>query len=158
MDGSIGARIGFSDERRVLVVDDEETIADLIRDVLSRHGCVVDTNAGGRSSIDVAAEGRYGLVISDFAIPGLNGLEFVRALRMRNPLTQVLIVSAFLDPETVDQLRAEPSVVGLVRKPFDIFDLVRRVDAHFANRVDPALPIDTIPLGQPSPLRARYAD
>ena len=35
---------------RILVVDDEETIADLIRDVLSRHGCVVDTSAGGRSA------------------------------------------------------------------------------------------------------------
>lgn len=158
MEVSIGARFGFSDERRVLVVDDEETIADLIRDVLTRHGCVVDTNAGGHGSIDVAAGGRYGLVISDFAIPGLNGLEFVRALRMRNPQTQVLIVSAFLDPETVDLLRAEPSVVGLVRKPFDIFDLVRRVEAHFTSRPALVLKPDSIPLGQAEALRARYAD
>ncbi|MBL8768793.1 MAG: response regulator [Planctomycetes bacterium] len=158
MDGSIGARFGFSDERRVLVVDDEETIADLIRDVLTRHGCVVDTNAGGRSAIDVAADGRYGLVISDFAIPGLNGLEFVRALRMRNPHAQVLIVSAFLDPETVDLLRAEPSVVGLVRKPFDIFDLVRRVESHFEMRTSPPSSLGMTPFGQPPALRARYAD
>jgi DNA-binding response OmpR family regulator len=157
MVGSIGARVGYSDERRILVVDDEETIADLIRDVLSRHGCVVDTSAGGRSAIDVAADGGYGLVISDFAIPGLNGLEFVRALRMRNARTQVMIVSAFLDPETVDLLRAEPSVVGLVRKPFDIFDLVRRVEAHFAARADEGLRIDAPPLEQPA-LRLRYAD
>jgi two-component system, OmpR family, response regulator VicR len=157
MDGTIGARNAFSVERRVLVIDDEQTIADLIRDVLCRHGMVVDTNTGGVRSIDLAARGNYGLVISDFAIPGLNGLEFVRALRGRSAQTQVLIVSAFLDPETVDLLRAEPSVVGLVRKPFDIFDLVRRVETHFAARAEATLP-DRMASPDSPPLRARYAD
>lgn len=116
------------DGRRILVIDDEPAIADLIRAVLSRRGYQVVTSEGGEDALQEAMTGGYELVISDYAIPGLNGLEFARRLNCIQPETRVLIVSAFLDYWTVEELESEPNVVGLVRKPFDIFELSCRVD------------------------------
>jgi two-component system response regulator VicR len=115
--------------RRILVIDDEQPVADLIRDVLRRHGYMVDVHSGGEAALEVASGGDYGLVISDFAIPGLNGLEFARQFGALRPEVAVLIVSAFLDPETARELETQQNVRGLIRKPFDIFELVDRVDA-----------------------------
>ncbi len=116
---------------RVLVIDDERTIAELIRDVLVHRGFAAATSPGGQSSLEEAVRGNYRLVISDYAIPGMNGLEFVRRFRQLKPESSVLIVSAFLDGETIDELRAVGNVIGLIRKPFDIFDLARRVERYF---------------------------
>ncbi len=142
---------------RVLVVDDERTIAELIRDVLAHRGLSASTSTGGEDALRQAVEGDYRLVISDFAIPGMNGLEFVRRFRQAKPDGSVIIVSAFLDGETIDQLRAVGNVVGLIRKPFDIFDLARRVERFFAGGTSSASPssdaaAETVPV---TPTRSR---
>jgi len=120
--------------RRVLVVDDEPAIAGLIQAVLSRRGYRVKTSEGGEDALLEATSGNYELVISDYAIPGMSGLEFARRLKGRRPEARVLIVSAFLDHKTVEEMDAEPNVVGLIRKPFDIFELTARVDEQFGGR------------------------
>lgn len=125
--GSGGLRDGSERHCKVLVIDDERPVGELIQDVLRRSGCQVDLSSGGEESLRVAAEGDHDLVISDFSIPGLNGLEFARRFGLARPGIGVLIVSACLDPETVVALEQQPNVLGLVRKPFDIFDLVDRV-------------------------------
>lgn len=114
----------------ILVVDDEPFIAGLLRDVLERRGFKVEISEGGEPALARAASGEFQLVVSDFAIPGMNGLEFARALGSRRPSCRVMIVSAFLDGETSEALSAEPNVVRLVRKPFDIFDLIRAVESE----------------------------
>lgn len=117
--------------RRVLVVDDEPSIAGLVRDILNQHGYQAEVSAGGESGLEQAASGRFDLVISDFAMPHLNGLEFARRLRELQGDGRVIIISALLEPEVQAALQAEPSVVGLLRKPFDIFELMRRVGQVF---------------------------
>ncbi len=113
---------------RILVIDDEKPVAELIRDILRRQGFTVTVSAGGEGALVEAATGDYDLVISDYAIPGLNGLEFARRLGARRPEVLILVVSGFLDVETVDALEEEPNVAGWLRKPFDIFDLMKRVE------------------------------
>ena len=120
--------------RRILVIDDEPSVALLIRDVLQRRGFEVLTHEGGEAVLDVAADADIDLVVSDFAIPGLNGLEFARRFASLRPDVQVLIVSAFLDGETEDALAAQSNVAGLIRKPFDIFELLKEVERVFGQR------------------------
>jgi CheY-like chemotaxis protein len=114
---------------RVLVVDDERFIANLMRDVLHRHGYAVDACHDGAAALALAEREHYHLVISDFAIPGMNGLELARRLGRSRPDIAMLIVSAYLDGDAVVALEAERNVVATVRKPFDIFDLVRQADS-----------------------------
>lgn len=112
---------------RVLVVDDEPAVGGLMRDVLARFGHEVVVAAGGEEALAAVQEGAFDLVVSDYAIPGMNGLEFARRLGAERPGLRVLVVSAFLDPETEEALLAEPNVAGLLRKPFDILSFARRV-------------------------------
>jgi CheY-like chemotaxis protein len=106
------------------VIDDERFIAELIRDVLRGKGFDVEMCAEAQEAAARAESGRFDLVVSDYAMPGLNGLEFTRRVHAKSPQTKVLIVSAYLDGETVDLLEAEPCFAGYLRKPFDIFQLV----------------------------------
>lgn len=105
------------------MIDDERFIAELMRDVLLRQGYDVDMCGTPDEAIPRAERGAYDLVISDFAMPGQNGLEFTRRVQATSPATRVVIVSAYLDADTVGALEAEPCFAGYLRKPFDIFHL-----------------------------------
>lgn len=128
--------------RRVLVIDDEPSVGEMIRNVLCAQGFEADVHAGGESALDVAQGGDYGLIISDFAIPDLNGLEFARRFHALCPTVNILIVSAFLDGETEEALSRQPNVLGLVRKPFDIFDLSGRVAQAFEEDDRPLMALE----------------
>ena len=124
------ARLASKSLGRILVIDDEPIIAELLSDVFSRHGYEVETCIGGEAGLEQAARGRFDLVVSDFAMPGANGLDLARHLSSADPKARVVIVSAFLDPDVEEALGAQNNVEAILRKPFDIFEVV-----HLADRI-----------------------
>jgi two-component system response regulator ResD len=124
------ARLASKSLGRILVIDDEPIIAELLNDVFSRHGYEVETCIGGEAGLERAAEGRFDLVVSDFAMPGANGLDLARHLASADPRARVVIVSAFLDPDVEEALGAQSNIEAILRKPFDIFEVV-----HLADRI-----------------------
>lgn len=134
---------------RILVIDDERFIAELMHDVLRRQGYDVDMCATPDDAIPRAERGAYDLVISDFAMPGLNGLEFTRRVQASSPATRVVIVSAYLDSETVGALEAEPCFAGYLRKPFDIFHLTATAERLLGAKD----PVRSIPTWTAPPIR-----
>jgi len=111
------------------VVEDEPVIASLLADVLTRHGyrvtighTVADGLALAEKHADVA------LCISDFLLPDRTGLDLVLALRERLPRLRIVLISAYLEPELIARIEAVGTVVLIVRKPLDIFELRRCVD------------------------------
>lgn len=114
---------------RVFVVDDDAVVASMVRDVLRAGGHDVDVHAGGDEAVDVAAEGGYDLVISDYAIPAMNGVEFARRLGEIQPTLPVLLLTGHVDGELDHAVAGTANVVGVVRKPFDVHQLLRRVSA-----------------------------
>lgn len=114
---------------RLLVVEDEPVIAGLLADVFTSHGyrvelahTVADGIAAARRHADLS------LCITDFLLPDKTGLDLARALRLERPGLRLVLASAYLEPELVQKIQAEPTVALIVRKPLDIFDLLRRVD------------------------------
>jgi len=114
--------------RRILVVEDAEDLAIVLRDRFRREGCSVDTVRDGESALSAAAQKRYHLILLDVKLPGISGFEVCRELRHRNDATPILMLTA--RSETVDK------IVGLqlgaddyVTKPFDMGELVARVEA-----------------------------
>jgi DNA-binding response OmpR family regulator len=112
---------------RVLVVDDEEPIVELVRGYLEREGYEVDVAADGRSAVAQARARRPDVVILDLMLPGIDGLEVCRELRTFSD-AYVLMLTA--RSEELDR------VVGLavgaddyVVKPFSPRELVARVKA-----------------------------
>jgi len=109
---------------RILVVEDEPTVAQLIADVLSEEGHVVDTVLDGREGLNLARGRRYDLVICDLRMPRLDGRAFYRQLAQEeNPLQHRLlfVTGDTLAPRTVDFLQR----CGLpyLAKPFLVEEL-----------------------------------
>ncbi len=67
--------------KRILVVDDDDNLRELLAIVLSQDGRVVDTARDGIEALELLNQNRYDLIISDLRMPGLNGLALYEALR-----------------------------------------------------------------------------
>lgn len=81
---------------RVLVVDDEESIRDLVRMLLEREGHAVTDAPGGREALDLLRDRPFDLVLLDRSMPLMSGMEVLRAIRADGALagTKVLMVTA----------------------------------------------------------------
>lgn len=114
---------------RVLVVDDDDAIADIVAAYLRREGLESARAADGPAALELGLAGGWDLILLDVMLPGLDGFEVCRQLRARGVTIPVLFVTA--RTEEVDQ------VLGLglggddyIMKPFSGATLVARVKAH----------------------------
>lgn len=109
------ALVGSSAAEKLLLVDDDADVRDIVKRVLTELGYVVREAENGEAAAKVLAEFKPDLLIVDFAMPGLNGAEVVLAARQSNPGIRILFVSGFADSDVLD------GAVGsapLLRKPF----------------------------------------
>jgi len=109
--------------QRVLVVDDDPTVSDVVRRYLERAEFEVMLAADGQGALDAVAGSRPDLVVLDLMLPGIDGLEVCRRLRAQDPQLPVVMLTALGDEAD--------RVVGLslgaddyVTKPFSPRELV----------------------------------
>ena len=113
---------------RILIIEDEESIADLEKDYLELSGFEVEIEGEGTKGLERALEENFQLVILDLMLPGVDGFEICRRLR-ETKNTPIIMVSAKKDDN--DKIRG----LGLgaddyMTKPFSPSELVARVKAH----------------------------
>jgi two-component system OmpR family response regulator len=111
---------------RILVVEDNRTLAEGLAAVLRGAGYAVDVVHDGASAHAVLAAERFDLAILDLTLPGMNGLEVLRALRARRDNTAVLVLTArgALD----DRVRGlDLGADDYMTKPFEVSELEARV-------------------------------
>src|SRR5439155_24073442 len=82
-----------SAQTRILVVDDEEYVRDLLRDILENEGCEAVVAEGGRQALSLFENGRFDAVFTDIGMPDMNGWELSRALRQRNHNIPVVVIT-----------------------------------------------------------------
>jgi CheY-like chemotaxis protein len=110
---------------RILVVDDEPALCELLARMLRDAGYVVVKACGGVAGLDLisrAAES-FDLVVTDSRMPGMSGTEFIHRLREHNPTLPIVHLSGS-HMSTIYDL---PSNVRTLFKPFDLLDLVPTV-------------------------------
>lgn len=115
---------------KILIVEDEETIADLEKDYLELSGFEVEVANDGDSGLEKALQEEYDLLILDLMLPGVDGFEICRKVRDEKN-TPIIMVSAKKDD--IDKIRG----LGLgaddyMTKTFSPSELVARVKAHLA--------------------------
>ena len=109
---------------KILIVEDEETIADLEKDYLELSGFQVEVANDGETGLHKALNEDYDMFILDLMLPGIDGFDICRQVRdVKN--TPIIMVSAKKDD--IDKIRG----LGL-GKPFSPSELVARVKAHLA--------------------------
>lgn len=114
----------------ILIIEDEQTIADLQRDYLELNGFKVDIAADGEQGLKLALQSEYELILLDLMLPGMNGFELCKQIRDQVNIP-ILMVTA--KKEDIDIIRG----LGLgaddyITKPFNPLELVARVKAHLA--------------------------
>lgn len=117
----------------ILVVDDEESIRELIKMVLERDGHAVDAAGGGREALEALGRGRYDLVILDRSMPGIGGVEVLREMAKDPALRGVkaiMCTAAGMMNDVDEALSA--GAVDYVVKPLDIAVLSQKVARHAA--------------------------
>ena len=113
---------------RILVVDDEPSIVDAVATALRYEGFEVREEGTGRGAITAVAEFEPDLVVLDWMLPDLDGIEVGRRLRERGFKTAILFLTAKDAVENkVDALRAGGD--DYVTKPFSLAEVVARVQA-----------------------------
>ena len=115
---------------KILIVEDEESIAELEKDYLELSGFEVEIENNGTDGLERALKEEYDLLILDLMLPGTDGFEICRRVReVKN--TPIIMVSA--KKEDIDKIRG----LGLgaddyITKPFSPSEMVARVKAHMA--------------------------
>jgi len=116
---------------RVLVVDDDEFMRQILADALSGAGHAVRSAADGRQALALLEEERPDLVVTDMVLTGMTGPQLVREVRRRAPSVPVLAVSG-LSPERIWPPSGEdavPAGVAFAAKPIDWARFLRAVGA-----------------------------
>ncbi len=118
---------------RVLVVDDESIIAQLIADVLGGEGFEVDTAPHGLAALDRLANRTYDIILSDLRMPELDGLGLFREIEQRYPeMLRRFVFITGTSEHTDYQGFIDDVKVPVLTKPFDMMNLVRVVRSRLA--------------------------
>lgn len=115
---------------RLLIVEDNTDIAQLIRFHVRDLGCEADIAGDGHTALDLFRDNRYQLVVLDIMLPGIDGLEVCRQLRARSSRVPILMLTSRTDEQ--DRVAGlETGADDYITKPFSFPELMARIKAQF---------------------------
>ena len=108
---------------RILVVDDEEEVREILAETLEDFGYAVSTAASGEEALPLLASGQgFDMLITDVRMPGMSGLELAEDVRRRWPQIKIVVISGYFVPPTAPQ--------RFLKKPFHMTELTTLVRAE----------------------------
>ena len=121
---------------RVIVVDDEENVRNLLQRTLEGAGYNVVTAASGQEALETMSEPELeiGVALLDIKMPGLSGIEVLQKIAIEHPLICVIMVTAMVDATTAIEAM-KLGAYDYITKPFNPDDMVMAVQRGFERRV-----------------------
>lgn len=120
---------------RILLIEDETAIANFIKDGLEEEGFAVDVAENGKKGLQTALEnlGEYDLLLLDWMLPGMSGIEICRAIRKENQDLPIIFLTA---KDTVDDavFALETGANDFIRKPFSFEEMLARIRVLLRNK------------------------
>jgi two-component system response regulator VanR len=114
-------------EIKILVVEDDDSISDIVNKFLTKEGCMVDVCADGDSALEKLYDNKYHLIILDIMLPGMSGQELLKEYRKIGD-SPVLMMTALDDDD--NQIKAFTNEADdYVTKPFSMQVFIKRVEA-----------------------------
>ena len=113
--------------KRIIVVEDDDTIRDLYVEILTEEGYEAIPACNGREAIEILKNSTLpALMLTDFLMPDMNGAEMIDRLMRENRLNfPVLMVSA-----TLSAIKVNGQEIDVLRKPMNVEELLHRVHKH----------------------------
>ena len=118
---------------RILVVDDEEQVVAIFRDLLTQQGYDVVSSDNGDDAIAKVTSEKFDLVLTDINLPGVDGLEVVRAAKAADKDTVVILITGYASTTTaIDALRQ--GAYDYITKPFDLWETNKAIERGLESR------------------------
>lgn len=118
---------------KVLVIEDDETLREVLTDVLTARGLDVVASARGDKAVEIARQEHFDLIIADIRMEGMNGLDAIEKAREFQPDIGSIVVSGFASEE--ETLRAvRLNVAGYLKKPFQVPELMELINSYLTQR------------------------
>jgi signal transduction histidine kinase/DNA-binding response OmpR family regulator len=118
---------------RILVVDDEDQVVQIFRDLLTQQGYEVVSCDNGDDAITKVTTGKFDLVLTDINLPGVDGLEVVRATKAADKDTVVILITGYASTTTaIDALRQ--GAYDYITKPFDLWETAKAIERGLESR------------------------
>lgn len=115
-------------DARIMLVDDELPVLHALQRFFRRHGYEVTTCQSGQEAIALLEKtAPYNLIISDYRMPGMNGVEFLGIIKNRWPETVRMVLSGFADSSTIIAATNEGNIYKFIPKPWDESFLIASV-------------------------------
>jgi DNA-binding NtrC family response regulator len=105
--------------QRILVIDDEESIRDLLKDFLESRGYEVTTTGDGESGLSMLKEERFDLYLLDLMMPGISGLDVLKVAREEKISVPSIVITAFASVQTAVEAM-QLGAFDYITKPFDL--------------------------------------
>jgi DNA-binding response OmpR family regulator len=119
---------------RILVVEDEPGISNFLKQGLEEEAFAVDVAENGRRGLELALSGNYELLLLDWMLPGLSGIEIMRQFRKEFPTTPIIFLTA---KDTVDEtiFGLQSGANDYIKKPFHFEELLERIRVQLRSKV-----------------------
>jgi two-component system response regulator (stage 0 sporulation protein F) len=120
------------DNKKVLIVDDQNGIRILLMEVFNSEGYTTFQAANGKLALDIVRNESPDLVLLDMKIPGMDGLEILKHLKELDPSIKVIMMTAYGE---LDMIKEATKLGALMHftKPFDIDEMRIAVNKHLYN-------------------------
>ncbi len=110
----------------MLVVDDERTTVEFMKDFLEQEGFKVRTACSGQEALDAISIKEPELILLDFQMPGMDGLQTLKLIKAKNPQLKVMMVTGETDTHKIEGV-LQSGADYYISKPFRLQDLVEQV-------------------------------
>ena len=124
---------------RILVVDDDPLVGNSLKNLLEKYGYEAQVLPLGLAALDLASQEAFDLILADVRMPGMNGIETLKAIRalrtqFGKPRVPEIIITAYED-EAVREQAACMGVSDFILKPFEFKDLIAAIERNLQHAV-----------------------
>lgn len=117
---------------KILIVEDEIGIANFLKQGLEEEGYQIEIATNGQQGLDFALNKRPDLILLDWMLPKMSGLEVCKSIRIKDVKTPILFLTAKdTIQETIEGLKSGAN--DYIKKPFSFEELLERIKIHFRN-------------------------
>ncbi len=128
--------------RCVVLVDDEASYIDLLEQLLGEHlSCPVVSFSNPRQALRGILGRNVGLIVTDYNMPGLTGLQFIAEVQKIMPEVPVVMITAYPVDFSPEELARVPALKAIVRKPFRWPALAEQISRHWPDDTVPPFPM-----------------
>jgi DNA-binding NtrC family response regulator len=139
-------------QHHILFVDDEQLLHGLFERLFSRHGIKITTCMSAMQAVEELKHGQFDLVVTDFMMPDMDGLELLAHIRQEYPRTRVIMITAHANVQHAVRTMKN-GAIDYIPKPFSTTELVDRVQKVLAEKVEE--PGEEVAVAKPKRSRAK---